>query len=55
MVSVSARDSKADDPMTSFGLRTTFIPPKAEVVKETFTEEEAKEDFSKLIHHFMMS
>ena len=49
MVSVSARDSKADDPMTSFGLRTTFIPPKAEVVKETFTEEEAKEDFSKII------
>ncbi len=49
MVSVSARDSKSDDPMTSFGMRTTFIPPKAEVVKDTFTAEEAMEDFSKII------
>lgn len=41
MVSVSDRYSRSDDPMTPFGLRTTFIPPKAEVVKDTFTPEEA--------------
>ncbi len=49
MVSVSARDSKSDDPMASFGMRTTFIPPKAEVVKDTFTAEEAMDDFLKII------
>lgn len=49
MVSVSTRNNKPDDPMTPFGLRTTFIPPKAEVVKETFTAEEAKEDFSRIM------
>lgn len=49
MVSVSDRYSRSDDPMTPFGLRTTFIPPKAEVVKDTFTPEEAIEDFTKII------
>lgn len=49
MVSVSTRDNKPSDPMTSFGLHTTFIQPKEEIVKETFTADEAKEDFSKIM------
>lgn len=49
MVSVSSSDNRPDDPMTPFGMRTTFIPPKEEIVKETFTAAEAKEDFSKIM------
>ena len=48
-VSVSTRDGKVDDPMAPFGLRSTFIPPKDEVVKDRFTAEEAREDFSKIM------
>lgn len=49
MVSVSTQDNRPDDPMKPFGMRTTFIPPKEEIVKETFTAAEAKEDFSKIM------
>lgn len=43
-VSVSDSNGKVADPMTPFGLRTTFISPKSVVIKDRFTAEEARRD-----------
>lgn len=49
-VSVSDRNSRNDDPMSPFGLRTTFIPPKQRAVKKQLTGEEAIEDFTAIMN-----
>jgi hypothetical protein len=46
-VSIS-KNSKADDPMTPFGLKTTFIPPKANN-KTQLTREEAQVDIDSMM------
>lgn len=43
-ISVSDSDGKVADPMTPFGLPTTYIPPQSIVVKRRFTEDEARRD-----------
>lgn len=48
-IAVSTAAGSPDDPMTPFGLRTTFIAPKAQVVREHLTAEEATEDFAKIM------
>lgn len=45
-VSVSDAMSRPADPMTPFGLKSTFIPPKEREYKQTLTEAEAKEDIA---------
>ncbi len=48
-ISVSiSKNSKADDPMTPFGLKTTFIPPKANN-KTQLTHEEAQVDIDSMM------
>lgn len=48
-ISVSiSKNSKADDPMTPFGLKTTFIPPKANN-KTQLTYEEAQVDIDSMM------
>ena len=47
VVSIS-KNSKADDPMTPFGLKTTFIPPKVNN-KTQLTREEAQADIDGMI------
>ncbi len=48
-ISVSiSKNSKADDPMTPFGLKTTFIPPKANN-KTQLTCEEAQVDIDSMM------
>lgn len=49
---VLSKDSKkgsATDPMTPFGLPTTFIEPKAIVIPDSLTAEQAQEDFRALM------
>ena len=46
-ISIS-KNSKADDPMTPFGLKTTFIPPKANN-KTQLTHEEAQVDIDSMM------
>ncbi len=46
-ISIS-KNSKADDPMTPFGLKTTFIPPKANN-KTQLTYEEAQVDIDSMM------
>lgn len=48
-VSVSSRDSSVGDPMTPFGLRTSFIPPQKQTVREQLTAEEARSDFAHIM------
>lgn len=43
-ISVSDRNGNVSDPMTPFGLPTTYIPPQSIAVKRQFTEEEARRD-----------
>lgn len=45
-VSVSDAASRPADPMTPFGLKSTFIPPKEREYRQTLTEAEAKEDIA---------
>lgn len=45
-VSVSDAMSRPADPMTPFGLKSTFIPPKEREYRQTLTEAEAKEDIA---------
>ncbi len=48
-ISVSiSKNSKADDPMTPFGLKTTFIPPKVNN-KTQLTREEAQVDIDSMM------
>lgn len=44
-VSVSNRKGQSDDPMTPFGIRTTFIPPQALKERPVLTADQACEDF----------
>lgn len=48
-LSVSTRTGSVDDPMSPFGLRTTFIPPKLMPEVMELTREEAAEDFNTLM------
>lgn len=45
-VSVSDAANRPADPMTPFGLKSTFIPPKEREYRQTLTEAEAKEDIA---------
>lgn len=47
--SVSDRRSRADDPMTPFGIRTTFIPPQEIPQISELSREEAAADFEALM------
>lgn len=49
-ISVSDRNSRNDDPMSPFGLRSTFIPPTKQAVKKQLTGEEAMEDFTTILN-----
>lgn len=49
-ISVSDRAGRNTDPMTPFGLRTTFIPPQQRAVKKQLTGEEAIEDFTAIMN-----
>lgn len=48
-VSVSTAKGRPDDPMTPFGLQSTFVPPQAQAVRERLTAEEASADFAKIM------
>lgn len=48
-VSVSDRRGRSDDPMTPFGIRTTFLPPQEIPTVTELTREEATEDFTTLM------
>ncbi len=43
-VSVSDSSGKPDDPMTPFGLPTTYIPPRKIATKQQFSAEQARRD-----------
>lgn len=47
--SISGGNTAPKDPMTPFGLETTFIEPKAIVIPDSLTAEEAQEDFRALM------
>lgn len=49
-IAVSSPKGQSDDPMTPFGLRTTFVPPAKRVVKQQLTEEEAIQDFNTIMN-----
>ena len=46
---ISTRKGTASDPMTPFGLKSTFIAPGKLVIPETLTQDKALEDFDILI------
>lgn len=48
-VSVSDRRTRPDDPMTPFGLRTTFVKPGEMPVIDSLSREEAAADFDKML------
>lgn len=48
-ISVSTRKGTVDDPMSPFGLESTFISPGELVIPDTLTEEQANEDFAILM------
>ena len=52
-LSVSARGGKADDPMTPFGLKTSFIPPQELKPVTELTVEQAHEDIDVMIDAFI--
>ena len=47
-VSIS-EGGKSADPMTPFGLKSTFIPPKTEVIPDQLTAQQAEEDMKVLL------
>ncbi len=44
-LSISGQDSQAADPMTPFGLKSTFLPPKKLKANDVLTQAQALEDF----------
>lgn len=48
-LSISTSSGKVDDPMTPFGLETTFVAPGEMVIPETLTPEQAQADFTILM------
>ena len=48
-LSISTSDGKNGDPMTPFGLKTTFVAPGKMVLPETLTPEQAQQDFTVLM------
>ncbi|MCL2413708.1 MAG: S41 family peptidase [Bacteroidales bacterium] len=48
-ISMSERNQTAGDPMSPFGLRTTFRRPEQRVARTVLTAEEAKNDFTILV------
>lgn len=52
-ISVSTRKSTVDDPMSPFGLKSTFVSPGELVIPDTLTEEQANEDFAILMKAYM--
>lgn len=52
-LSVSARGGKSDDPMTPFGLKTSFIPPQELKPVTELTVEQAHEDIDVMIDAFI--
>ena len=53
MFSVTTRGGKVDDPMTPFGLATTFIPPQELKPVTELTVEQAHEDIDVMIDAFI--
>ena len=51
-ISVSTRKGTSDDPMTPFGLETTFEAPGEFKIPETLTAEQAAEDFGILMDSY---
>ena len=49
VLSMSHKNTTAMDPMTPFGLPTTFVEPKALVIPDSLTAEQAQEDFRALM------
>lgn len=49
ILTISTSGGKTDDPMTPFGLETTFVDPGKMVLPETLTPEQAQEDFTVLM------
>ena len=47
--SISGKNTVGKDPMTPFGLETTFIEPEAVVIPDSLTAEQAQEDFRALM------
>lgn len=47
--SISGKNTVPKDPMTPFGLETTFIEPEAQVIPDSLTAEQAQEDFRALM------
>ena len=47
--SISGKNTVGKDPMTPFGLETTFIEPEALVIPDSLTAEQAQEDFRALM------
>ena len=47
--SMSGKNNAGKDPMTPFGLETTFIEPEALVIPDSLTAEQAQEDFRALM------
>lgn len=53
MLSVTGRDGAPDDPMSPFGLKSTFVEPgEPEPAPEWLTREQAEEDFSILMEAY---
>jgi hypothetical protein len=48
-VEVATKRGKSDDPMTPFGLKSTFKKPEERIILTELTEAEAKQDFEILI------
>ena len=49
VLSMSHKNTTAMDPMTPFGLPTTFVEPKALVIPDSLTAEQVQEDFRALM------
>ena len=52
-LSVSTAKGTPDDPMTPFGLETTFVAPGEIVIPDVLTPEEAQEDFNILMDAYV--
>ncbi len=48
-VGVSSSQGHPEDPMTPFGLQSTFLPPQTQAVRERLSAEEATADFAKIM------
>ena len=52
-ISVSTAKGTSDDPMTPFGLETTFVAPGEIIIPDVLTPEQAQEDFNILMDAYV--